>query len=131
MPLGRPMRSFALLELPCVVITYGNIRKNRKNCNSCSSQVSWSAEKSSLNVNHVFPFCAVCSVYPRLSLNSDLSVVFLSRGSCQMFPHITCLKSLNGLVVFVRKLEVVHKQVRSCLISYNLQLACVRKLEVI
>ena len=28
---------------------------------------------------------------------------------------------------FIRKLEVVHKQVGVCLISYNLQLACVRK----
>ena len=30
-----------------------------------------------------------------------------------------------------RKLEVVHKEVGGCLISYNLQLACIRKLEVI
>ena len=33
--------------------------------------------------------------------------------------------------VFLRKLEVVHKRVGSCLISYNFQLACVRKLEII
>ena len=32
---------------------------------------------------------------------------------------------------YMRKLEVVHKEVGGCLISYNLQLACVRKLEVI
>ena len=31
----------------------------------------------------------------------------------------------------MRKLEVVHKEVESCLISYKLQLACVKKLEVI
>ena len=29
------------------------------------------------------------------------------------------------------KLEVVHKEVGGCLISYNIQLACVKKLEVI
>ena len=32
---------------------------------------------------------------------------------------------------YMRKLEVVHKEVGGCLISYILQLACVRKLEVI
>ena len=31
----------------------------------------------------------------------------------------------------MRKLEVVNKEVRGCLISYNLRLARVRKLEVI
>ena len=35
------------------------------------------------------------------------------------------------MVVFVRKLEVVHKQVGDRLIPYDLQIACVRKLEVI
>ena len=34
-------------------------------------------------------------------------------------------------IAFVGKLEVVHKEVEGCLISYNLQLACIRKLEVI
>ena len=34
-------------------------------------------------------------------------------------------------MVTMRKLEVVHKEVWGCLISYNLQVACVRKLEVI
>ena len=34
-------------------------------------------------------------------------------------------------IKFVRKLEVVHKEVGGCLISYNLQLACVMMLEVI
>ena len=32
--------------------------------------------------------------------------------------------------MYTRKLEIVHKEVGGCLISYNLQLACVRKLEV-
>ena len=32
------------------------------------------------------------------------------------------------MVVFVRKLKVVHKQVGDCLISYHLQLACLKKL---
>ena len=32
---------------------------------------------------------------------------------------------------YMRKLEVVHKQVDGYLISYNLQLAFVRKLEVV
>ena len=34
-------------------------------------------------------------------------------------------------IKFVRKLEAVHKEVGGCLISYNLQLACLTKLEVI
>ena len=29
-------------------------------------------------------------------------------------------------IAFVRKLEVVHKEVEGCLISYNLQLSCVK-----
>ena len=33
--------------------------------------------------------------------------------------------------MYTRKLEVVHKEVGGCLISYNLQIACVGKLEVI
>ena len=60
---------------------------------------------------------------------SVLSVVFLSWGNCQMSPEMTCLKSQWSY--FVRELEVVYKQVGIYLISYNLQLACVRKLEVI
>ena len=32
---------------------------------------------------------------------------------------------------YMRRLEIVQKEVGGCLISYNLQLACVRKLEVI
>ena len=35
------------------------------------------------------------------------------------------------VVGYIRKLKVVHKEDGDCLISYNLQLACVRKLEVI
>ena len=42
--------------------------------------------------------------------------------SSQMSPLMTCLKSLNGRICM---------GVGGCLISYNLQLACVRKLEVI
>ena len=34
-------------------------------------------------------------------------------------------------IVFGRQLEVVYKEVVGCVISYNLQLACVRKLKVI
>ena len=33
-------------------------------------------------------------------------------------------------IAFVRKLKLLHKQVGGYLISYSLQLACVRKLEV-
>ena len=32
---------------------------------------------------------------------------------------------------YVRRLEVIHKEVRGCLISYILELACIKKLEVI
>ena len=37
----------------------------------------------------------------------------------------------GGGCTYTKKLEVVHKEVGGCLISYNLRLACVRKLEVI
>ena len=60
------------------------------------------------------------------------------------FPCLSCLRyffaedvSRNDLLeksqwsYFARELEVVYKQVGIYLISYNLQLACVRKLEVI
>ena len=33
--------------------------------------------------------------------------------------------------LYTRKLVVVHKEVKGCLMSYNLQLACLRKLQVI
>ena len=45
-------------------------------------------ERSTLNVNHVFPVCPV--------LLFDLSVVFPSRSICQMCPLMTYLKSLSG-----------------------------------
>ena len=32
---------------------------------------------------------------------------------------------------YVRRLEGIHKEVRGCLISSNLELACIKKLEVI
>ena len=52
--------------------------------------------KSSLNVNHVFP---VCFVYPVCPVSHLCPVsVFLSRGSCQMSPRMTCLVSLHGRI---------------------------------
>ena len=44
--------------------------------------------------------------------------------------HIVTLAAPSMLEV-MRKLEVIHKEVGGCLISYNLRLASVRKLEVI
>ena len=46
-----------------------------------------------------------------------------------MSAQLNCLKV--SMVVFVRKLEALHKLVGGCLISFDLQLACVRKLEVV
>ena len=52
----------------------------------------------------------------------------LSGRSCQTSRQMTCLKRYKiAMVVFATKLEVVHKQGEGCLISYNLQLASVRK----
>ena len=50
-----------------------------------------------------------------------------------MMMTIVTMNTISTMmtIVFVRKLKVVHKQVGGCLISYNLQLACVRELEVI
>ena len=60
-----------------------------------------------------------------MSVLSDISVVFRSGGNCQISPLMICLKV--SMVVFVWKLDVEHKQVGGCMISYNLQLACVYK----
>ena len=51
--------------------------------------------------------------------------ILIPRESCQMSPHVICLKSCSCKEVSG------CKQFGGCLISYNLQLACVRKLEVI
>ena len=60
-----------------------------------------------------------------MSVLSDISVVFRSGGNCQISPLMTCLKV--SMVVFMWKLEGEHKHVAGCMISYNLQLACVYK----
>ena len=74
------------------------------------------------NINHWVSMSIV-------SVLSLLSVVFPSRGSCSCLmspcPHMTCLKNVNYRICA----EVVYKQVGGCLISYNLQLVCIRKLE--
>ena len=74
------------------------------------------------NINHWVSMSIV-------SVLSLLSVVFPSRGSCSCLmspcPHMTCLKNVNYRICT----EVVYKQVGGCLISYNLQLVCIRKLE--
>ena len=91
---------------------------------------------SSINVSFVCPFMnhSVTKVSIVLSV---LSLVFLSRVT-KCLPKWPAWKV--SMVVFVRKLEVVHKQVGGCLISYEFQLACtyflsifflIRKLEVI
>ena len=98
-----PIRDSSLMDLRV---------KHRKNCESCLDR--------SVLKSLVYVFLSV------------LSVVILSRDGCQMCPQMTCLKRCKfSMVAFVRKSEFVHKQVGGCLISYNLQLACVKKLEVI
>ena len=50
--------------------------------------------------------------------------------SCPVHDHHDC-GDHEEVGSYMMKLEVVHKEVGGCLISYNLRLACVRKLEVI
>ena len=56
-------------------------------------------------------------------------VTWKIKFKCQLF--LSCLSLSPPMTCLKRLLEVVHKQVGGCLISYNLQLACVRKLEFI
>ena len=69
----------------------------------------------------VMTMTTILSVIPVLS---EQTVVIPSRGSCPRSTQLTYLKVL--MVIFVRKLKVVHKQVGGYLISYNLHLAYVR-----
>ena len=97
--------------------------------------------KSSLNANHVLPVCPVYSVYPVFPFCLVCRVHhfhFCPVWPCSWYFSrevvATCFPKWNAwkvsMVVFVRKLEVVHNQVGGCLISYNLQLACLRKVGV-
>ena len=80
--------------------------------------------------------CLSCFSSPScLSCLSSLSCLTCLR---YFFPEAVakCLLKWPAwkvfMIVFVWKMEVVHKQVRGCLILHNLQLACFfRKLEVI
>ena len=56
-------------------------------------------------------------------------VTWKNKFKCQLC--LSCLSLSPPMTCLKRLLEVVHKQVGGCLISYNLQLACVRKLEFI
>ena len=56
-------------------------------------------EKSSLNVNHVFPVCPVCPVCRVCPVCPVWPVCGISLQSwLQYVPKITCLKSLNGQI---------------------------------
>ena len=124
-------------------------------CGICISD--WSSQDSFRNTGDVSclscsPVCTVdlSSLSSLSCLTSLESVVFIFRGSCQMSPKGTCLKSLNfmtvvvpfqliflkkiqyiafrdlspsrpfqelkfSMIVFVTKLEVIHKQVGVCM----------------
>ena len=64
-----------------------------------------------------------------MTMATRMTMTTMMTISTVITIHVTCLKV--SMVVFVWKLEVVHKKTGGCLISYNLQLACVKKLEVI
>ena len=70
------------------------------------------------------------SVPSVFSILSDLSVVFFSRFGCQISSPKWPTRRVS-MIGFVRKLVIVHKHVVGRLIPYNLELACVRKLEAI
>ena len=89
--------------------------KHRKNCKSCQSQVTW-------KVKFKCQFCPVLSC-------RVLSCPNYHDHHDHHNHHVRGDHEEVGS--YMRKLEVVHKEVGGCLISYNLRLASVRKLEVI
>ena len=108
------------------------ILKHRKNCERCPTQFPG---KSSLKGNHIFPVCPVCPFCPVYPL-CPVSPVCPDKTSCLSYRSslysLTCLWyfspervakwlawKVSVVVLFVMKLEVVHKQVGGCLISYN------------
>ena len=72
-----------------------------------------------------------------------LSLKAMQNVSCPVLTTMTNMTNMTNItnmttlimtammtMTTIMNLEVVHKEVGGCLISYNLQLACVRKLEV-
>ena len=79
--------------------------KHRKNCESCPTQLSCKVKFKSINhvlvcavcptpVYLVYPVCPVCLACPVCPVYRfcpvTLFVVFVSRGSCNMSPQMTC-----------------------------------------
>ena len=82
--------------------------KHRKDCESCPLQVSWKVkfkcQSCSSRVSCLFRLSCLsflsrlsCPPFSFLSCLT-LFVVFLSRGSCHMFPQMKCLESLYGRI---------------------------------
>ena len=61
--------------------------------------------KSSLNVSFVCHVCPVCPVYKEV-------------GGCASWEYYEVVH--KQFEVYIRKLEVVHREIVGCLISYNL-----------
>ena len=70
--------------------------------------------------------CFALSLVFVVSVVSFLSVAFISKNSCQTSPQ---MKSPNGCIC--REVGGYTWAIRRFMISYNLQLACVKKLEAI
>ena len=88
-------------------------KKYHKNCESCPTEMSTCPGKSSL---YVLCFsCPVCPFFP-------ICGIFLQRW----WPNVSTMKCRCRVLmaVFVRKLEVVRKQVGGCLISSSLPCLC-------
>ena len=73
----------------------------------------------------IFFLCVLSILYVLFSLSCQIRLRYFSpEVVVRCLPKWPAWKV--SMVVFVRKLNVVHKQVGGCLISYHLQLACLR-----
>ena len=104
------------------------LEKHRKSCKRCPAQVSWKV-KVKCQINSACrsglsrPFCLPC-------LYSLSCLPFCGFPFRRQSPPTTFLNRCKvSMVIFVEKLEVVHKKVGCFRISLNLQLAW--KLELI
>ena len=91
----------------------GPHEKHSKNCESCPTQVTWKVKFECL-------FCLSC-----------LSCLSCPWPPCAFWPPWPMTTMDMTTITTTRKLEVERKEVGGCLVSYNLQLAYLRKLEVI
>ena len=96
----------------------------------------WGPLKLALQPNSVFSIiCRLSNFYFCAHEQHDHHDPHEHHGPLTATTIMTTMTTISTMsmmiMVTMRKLEVVHKEVGGCLVSYNLQPACVRGLEVI